>query len=593
MFAIRMLLPLLFLTQAALAAPSDLVLRDEPLQGITRELGYAPGSEGQRLAYVAYRPAAKGRYPTVLWFDVYGGGALPPRTIVESWVRAGYAVVGASVRGTGCSEGRFEPFNLPHDARDGAALVEWAAAQGWSSGKVGLLGNSQPGILQYGIASLAPPHLAAIAPGGSIARLFDDGWYPGGLFNAAFAAGWSTRDQPGASAFYAAERIRLGDEACKATAAKIGPNGLFERVRALPVDDEFYRWSSPWERAPSIKVPTLMVQSWTDPALGSSALWNFERLGARHKRLFVLNGGHEAYEYSTAQAEVLRWMDRWLKGERNGVEREPRVRVDFDTRISGTEGYAAPVPAKTGWTRTLSDWPAPQTQWQRWFLRGDGRMDKEAPAQGEGSAPRRYFYPSGTEFPIDNPQFSTAANPWASLRYRSPAMAQDSAILGAPQLRFHASSDQADTDFVVMLSDVAPNGDVTYLQRGYLRASRRAVDPGRSTPQRVFHPHDRSEPLVPGQVYEFRMSIPPVAHVARAGHAIELLVMAPNPVQTPGWGLIGLPLPGFNTFYHSREQPFELSLPVVPGIVAEGLPPPCGSLPYQPCRAAARKDDRP
>jgi len=569
------------LAGAAAAAPFS--LSDRPLPGIAREMGYFAGSDGTPLAYVAYRPEQGGPFPTVAWFDVYGAGSMPPVGMIREWVAHGYAFVGASVRGTGCSGGRYVPFST-QDARDGAALVEWAGGQAWSSGKVGLAGNSQPGIVQFGIAARKPKHLAAIAPGGTIRRIYADGWYLGGIYNASFAAHWSRYDQPGASRAGALARVQLGDAACKATAEKIGPNPLVEILLKHPFDDAYYQGYSPYDRAPQVAVPTLMVQSWTDPAVGSSALDVFGRVGDSRKRLFVLSGGHEAYLDSTAQEEVRRWMDRWVKGEDNGVEREPRVRVDFQTAADAA-GFGEIVPARPGWTETLADWPAPDTQWRSFRLGADGVLHNEVP-QGKAAVARDYFYPAGTELAGDAQQFAMKPLDWGSLSYRSAPVAADTAILGAPQLSFYASSTQPDTDFMFNLEDVSPSGEVTFVQRGYLRASRRAVDPARSTRQLVFHPHLKDEPLVPGHVYQFQLSLPPVAHVLRAGHSLELLLAAPSTVPSPGWGLAPLMLPGFNTVYHDAAHPAALGIPVVPGLTARAPEAACGSLPFQPCRAA-------
>lgn len=568
---------------AAAAAP--FALSDRPAPGIARDMGYFPGSDKLPLAYVVYKPDAPGPFPTIAWFDVYGAGSMPPLGMIRAWVEHGYAFVAGSVRGTGCSPGRYLPFSA-QEARDGAAFVEWAGTQPWSTGKVGLAGNSQPGILQFGIAALKPRHLAAIAPGGSIRSIYADGWYLGGIYNAAFAAHWSRYDQPGASRAMAEARIKLGDEACKAVAARIGPNPLVSILEAQRHDGAYYRRYSPYDRAPEVEVPTLMVQSWTDPAVGSSALGVFERIKARDKRLFVLSGSHDAYLYSTAQDEVHRWMDRWVKGEDNGVDQQPRVRLDFQTTLGAAGNSGDVVPAQPGWTQSLPDWPAPDTQWRIFHLGADGVLHDQV-AEGKGAAPREYFYPAGTELPGDAQQFASKPLDWGSISYRSAPVAADTAILGAPQLTFHASSTRPDTDFMFNLHDVSPSGDVTFIQRGYLRASHRAVDPAHSTAQLVFHPHLKEETMVPGRVYDFELSMLPVVYVLRAGHSLELLLAAPSFTPSPGWGLVPLMLPGFNTVYHDAAQPSVLRIPVVPGVVAQAPEPACGALPFQPCRPAA------
>ncbi|NGY03310.1 CocE/NonD family hydrolase [Solimonas terrae] len=557
-------------------------LKDRPLAGIEREFGYFKAADGTPLAYVVYRPEGAGPLPTIAWYDVYGAGSMPPLGMVRAWVARGYAFVAASVRGTGCSDGDYVPFGA-QDARDGAVFVDWAGSQAWSNGKIGLVGNSQPGIVQFGIAALHPTHLVAIAPGGTISRIYADGWYLGGIYNASFAAHWSRYDQPGASLKFAQLRAGLGDKDCEARVARIGPNSLVARVRAQPYDGEYYQRYSPYDRAPDVTVPTLMVQSWTDPAVGSSALNVFARLTAKSKRLFVLSGGHDSYLDSTAQEEVGRWMDHWLKGDDNGVDGEPRVRIDFGTTPTAAANYGDVVPVHATATQALADWPAPETKWQSWFMTAGGAL-QDKPANGEAAGTREYFYPAGTELPGDAVQFAMTALDWGSLRYRTPPVAHDTAIFGAPEVVLYAASEQVNTDFMVNLHDVSPSGDVTFIQRGYLRASRRAVDSSRSTAQYVFHPHLKDEPLQAGHVYRFDFSLLPVVYILRAGHSLELLLAAPSPIPSPGWGLTPLMLPGFNTVYHDSTHPSLLKIPVVPGIKAQGPEPQCGSLPFQPCR---------
>ena len=84
----------------------------------------------------------------------------------------------------------------PQESRDGAAAIEWAAQQPWSNGRLGMLGDSFPGITQVGVAALRPPHLDAIAPFQVTTDLYRDVGYPGGITNTGFGAFWAGVDQP-------------------------------------------------------------------------------------------------------------------------------------------------------------------------------------------------------------------------------------------------------------------------------------------------------------------------------------------------------------------------------------------------------------
>ena len=272
-------------------------------------------------------------------------------------------------------------------------------------------------------------------------------------------------------------------------------------------------------------------------------------------------------------------MDRWLKGEQNGIDKEPPVSVWFEVRDT-------PAPPKANWTSTFTNWPIPETRWQTLFLTANGNLVAEKPVAPPSTGDRLYTFPSGTELVGNNLQFAIPPDGSGTLGYRSEPLTADLTIIGAPQVAFHVTSERDDTDFMVVLHDISPTGDTLYLQRGFLRASMRAVDPSRSLPHYLFRPFTRVEAVVPGQPYEIRISLPPVGHVFRKGHQVELMIMAPSPTPTPDWGLMPVDLPGRNTVHHSVDRPASLTLPVIAGLTAQAPEPTCGSLEFQPCRHA-------
>jgi putative CocE/NonD family hydrolase len=170
------------------------------------------------------------------------------------------------------------------------------------------------------------------------------------------------------------------------------------------------------------------------------------------------------------------------------------------------------------------------------------------------------------------------------LNYRSEPMDADMSILGVPQVTIYASSNQEDTDFLLTLKDIDPAGNTLYLQRAYLRASLRALDPSRSTPDIAVQSFRAPETLVPGRIYEMKLSMGAIGHVVRQGHRLELSILAPNPIPQPELGPVTIGLPALNTIYHSAEYASVLVLPIVPGETAGAPAPKCGVLPLQPCR---------
>ena len=125
----------------------------------------------------------------------------------------GYATVGVNMRGSGCSGGVFDLFDLPTTA-DGYDVVETVAAQPWvQGGKVGMVGISFPGISQLFVAGARPPHLAAIAPLSVIADIYRAPGFPGGIFNNGFAESWlddredDAEPAPGGGQAWAQQRV--------------------------------------------------------------------------------------------------------------------------------------------------------------------------------------------------------------------------------------------------------------------------------------------------------------------------------------------------------------------------------------------------
>ncbi len=567
----------------SLAASAEIVatevLTGEDLEGIHREIGYAPMPDGIRLAYTAYRPAAEGRYPVILDYDAYesGGMAIAPGSWVHQAVRRGYAVVGANVRGSGCSEGGVFSVFDPVQGADGAALVEWLGERPWSDGNVGMYGVSYPGHTQFFTAAHKPSHLRALAAGGLTASLYREAVYPGGIFNVAFMGWWGEMAQPWIEGLGVAARIEAGDSRCETIQAEQPPNPTFHEVQEHEFDDDYWVARATESHAGAVEVPMMIIQGYQDQqtAMGGPRL--FEQL-AGPRKLILQNGGHGVGGNALAVEQVLRWMDRWLKGEENGIDEEPPVSVLFETGV--VEGELKPH-----WVEDFADWPVPGTERRSWGLGADGSL-ADGPLSPERTGSRAYVYPMGTELVGDNRMFAVPPAPLGSLSYRTAPLESDLAILGSARLVFHASATAEDTDFMVVLHDVGPDGETLYLQRAFLRASHRAIDPVRSTEHWTRHPHDRAEPLAPAEIYEFAISFPEVGHVFRAGHRIELAILAPSATPATDWGPMPIDLPGVNRIHHSPDHPSRLELPVVPGIVAPGPPPACGSLEYQPCRPA-------
>jgi uncharacterized protein len=548
-----------------------------------RRFGYVTMRDGVRLAYVVYLPRAQGKFPAVLQYEPYEGAGSGPRSWWPAgmWLRNGYAVVFANVRGSGCSQGVLDVFG-PHEGPDGAAIIDWVGTQPWSDRRVGMIGVSYPGFTQILVAAQHPKFLRAITPSAVTASEYSEVVYPGGMLNVGFVGEWSLHDQPEAEAMGVRERVGWGDKECAGNYRAHPAPRPFLQARAHPYFDEWWQTRSLQTYVGQVAVPTFISGTWQDNATMSSGVTElYERLQVP-KRLSMSPGGH-TWIYATAalQQDLVRWMDRWVKGVRNGIDGEPPVMIYWESK-----GF----PPVAGWTTHYSSWPPTEGRDVDFRLTSTGGLTTGPPASSPADAKGlSYTFPTGVELIGDNAQFALPPDPNGSLTWTSAPFDHDVTILGRVRVQFYAASDNPDTDFEIDLHDVYPNGDIQYLQRGLLRASLRAVDRNESTPDHVAHAYRTPEYLVPGRIYEMQLSLPPLGAVVRKGHRLQLTILAPSPIPQPAWGLLPVSMPGQNTIYASARYPSEIVVPTIPGAGAEGPQPPCGSLASQPCRKSARR----
>src|SRR5882672_7258569 len=160
--------------------------------------------DGARLKADVFRPKSASRFPVIINMGSYQKDKLwvPPADLEEKpnptmnwetvnplwWVPRGYASVRVDGRGSGQSPGQHEPWSHS-EAVDFYDAIEWAAAQPWCNGKVGLNGISYYAMNQWFVANLSPPSLKAIIPWEGAADLYRDALYHGGIFSV-FMANW-------------------------------------------------------------------------------------------------------------------------------------------------------------------------------------------------------------------------------------------------------------------------------------------------------------------------------------------------------------------------------------------------------------------
>lgn len=616
----------------------------DAVPSLANGLNYIPTRDGTTLSTFVTLPgpADAGPYPTLVEYSGYTpsrpGGDDPGRLLVPA---LGYALVQVNLRGTGCSGGSFDAFEQIQ-ALDGYDVIEAVAAQDWSA-KVGMYGISFAGITQLHVAATRPPSLAAIAPLSILDRV-ESVLYPGGIYNNGFGENWTRRVGDQAQAFgqgWEQARVDAGDEVCEANQRlRIHNPDLVETIRSSPFTDDFIRSRSPDTTAEAINIPVFLAGAWQDEQTGGRWPAIIDDLsGASPLRAYLYNGLHadpispeilgpltEFYDIyledpdpgagtllslalATGLASVYgealpvdfnRFDPADLEGIRSDYESADPIRVLFEM---GADRPNLPVP---GFTASFDSWPPPLAEATSFFLADtdgssadtsgtaggfaldvdepdatDTRTLRTDPAEGDrtigGTADRIWSNDPGWDWPR-----ADAANVVVAT---SEALSEDLVVVGPAGLDVWVSADADDADLEVTVSEIAPDGSETYVQNGWLRLSRRALDAESTELRPVISGLETDVvPLEPdGEPVLARIEILPFAHVFRQGSQIRATVDTPG-ASRPQWRFGVGSEPVTVTIHSGPDHLSRLVLPVLPGASAPTPRPACGSLRGQPCR---------
>jgi predicted acyl esterase len=455
----------------------------------------------------------------------------------EKWVPDGYVCVRVDSRGAGRSPGRLDIFS-PRETRDYYECIEWAGTQPWSNGKVGLLGISYYAANQWQVAALQPPHLAAICPweGASdyyrefthhagILNTFVSVWYPVQVSAVQYGGGGRSERNPNTGELIAGPDV-LPDEELAANRSDSAAELLNHFL-----DDEYYRErSAELER---ITVPVLSATNWAHHLHTRGGFEGYARVSSDLKWLEV-HGLEHFTEFYTDYGVALqkRFFGHFLKGEHTGWDRQPPVHLNV-RHVDGSFEL-----------RPEQEWPLARTRWTKLYLDAQGRtLAEELPA---GSA---------------SVDFEALGD---GLTFTTEPFTEEIEITGPAAARLFASSTTTDADLFLTLRVLDPDGrDVTFVSAldpagvvamGWLRASHRATDPERSLPYRPWHPHDRTEPLTPGETVPLDIEIWPTSVVVPAGYRLAVTVQGRDfefPGDGPWPATYGVQMKGHGMFVHT------------------------------------------
>ncbi|HWC35075.1 MAG TPA: CocE/NonD family hydrolase [Mycobacteriales bacterium] len=563
--------------------------------GTAEKQGYIPMKDGVKLEYTVELPARTGRFPVALVYDGYCEGAGPltcnDTQTAPALLHAGFAVLGVSIRGTSCSTGHFDPMT-GQEWRDGAAAVEWAARQPWSTGHVGMFGDSFPGITQLGVAGLRPPHLDAIAPFQVTTDVYRDVGYPGGIANVAFGAFWPLVDQPNAS-FGSGTRqtVKAKDAGCAqaqavhaanlAAAHNLSLQGLLHQY-----DGAWWQAREPGANSARIDIPTFGCESWQDDEVGSRGSAYLSSLDPAKTWVVASNGYHAMCELSAPRIarELVAFFNRFVKGRHNGFEHNtPHIQVWHDTAVKGGDNTP-------GWISRYRSFASIPVRPVSLYLRHEGALSLKPPR--DNAATNSYLYPGpslGNEDGVvagqQNKLWKVQEPTGASVAYTTPRLTRDTEFFGSGSANLWVSSTAPDTDLQITLTEVRPDGQEVYVARGWLRASHRALARKRSTTLAPVHTDQESDArsLTPDRPTYLRVQLWPFDYVFRKGSRLRLWIDAPTGF-TGLWSFNFLNSPAVNTVYADERHPSALVLGHLMGGRARAGLPACDTLLNQPCR---------
>jgi uncharacterized protein len=505
---------------------------DFPHQVRVVEHTWIPLADGTRLAAKLWLPvgAEANPVPAILEYIPYRKRdveAVQDSIAHQYFAGHGYAGVRVDLRGSGDSEGVLEDEYLPREQEDALEVLRWIAQQPWCSGSVGMMGISWGGFNALQVAALRPPELGAIITVSSTDdRYSDDIHHMGGCLLGDNLS-W-------ASTMFAFNSLPpdpeiVGPSWRKMWRERLEGSGLWlEKWLRHQRRDDYWKHGSVCENYQAIQVPVYAISGWAD-GYSNAVFRLLENLEVPRKGLV----GPWSHKYPHLGVpgpaigflqEALRWWDRWLRGEENGIDREPMVRVWMQDSVPPTTSYDH----RPGHWAAEDAWPSPRIRERRYRLAPGIHLAPAERGAGESEAPLDGV--EVTDIPIQSPLTTGLfAGKWCSyaagpdlahdqrqedggaLVFQTRPLEEGFDLLGAPELELELTSDRPVAMVAARLSDIRPDGKATRITYGLLNLTHRDSS-------------DEPEPLDPGRRYRVTVRMNEVAQSFPAGHRIRVAI---------------------------------------------------------------------
>lgn len=511
---------------------------------------YATMRDQTKLAGNVFLPEGDGPFPCIVTRTPYLKDArYASAEAVKKYTDAGFAFMAQDVRGKGRSEGFYRAF--VDDGPDGYDTIEWMAEQDWCNGKVGITGASAMGITSNLAATYDPPHLEAayvvVAPSSRLT-----GSFIGGAFKEKDSGDWSRRQG-------------IAEEVIAANAANYS-------------DKAYWGNGEINENRKYIDIPMYNYGGWYD-IFNEGNVRNFSYLqnegadGARGNQKLTMGpfghgplSGDLEYEGGGLRGNVvdgvdqeIRWFEYWLKGVDNGIMDEAPVNAFM--MASARKGAMSD---KNRWME-FGDWP-PAPRERAFYLQPDGSLSNR---KATGTASMTYTSDPANPVPtVGGANLTFERGPMDQreigerddyIRFETAPLEEDVIIAGPVTMKLFASTDGPDTDFMVKLVDVYPDGYEAIVLDSALR-----------TRYRNGRMPDEIEMMYPGTPEELTIDLWDTAITFEKGHKIQVAISSsnyprfdlnPNTGEHPGPGVT--PRIAENTLYLNADYPSAIYLPVI------------------------------
>ncbi len=475
-------------------------------------------TDGTKLSARIWLPAdaATRPVPALLEYLPYrkGDWTAPRDAQRHPWYAAhGYGSVRVDLRGSGDSEGVMTDEYSVTELADGVEVINWLARQEWCTGAVGMFGISWGGFNSLQLAALAPEPLKAIVTVCSTDdRYADDVHYFGGAVLGIDMAAWATT----MLAFTARppDPTRVGPAWREMWQQRLdSAEPYLDKWLAHQERDSYWRRGSVCEDYASIGAAVLAVGGWADP-YRNTVFRLLENLSAPVKGIV----GPWSHQYPDRDLEpgpaigflqeTLRWWDRWLKGDPNGVEDDPALRVWMQDSVRPATRYAQ-RPGRWIGERT---WPSPDVRTDCYPL---VEMICAAVVAGRVTvaAPQHTGIDAGRYFPFGNPSDlppDQRAEDGRSVCFDTVPLDSAVEMLGVATLTLRLTATAA-ANVIVRICDVAPDGSSTLVTRGCLDLLSRAG-------------MDTATPVIPGEPMDVEVPLAAMAWAFPVGHRVRVAI---------------------------------------------------------------------